>query len=106
MRYLMWEYHLPEPTLQFAVTDRAGNLVGISDFAWEEQRLLGEFDGKLKYSQYLRVGETPADSVVREKLREDRMRETTGFSMVRFIWPDLYSRAQTAARLRSFLKLP
>jgi hypothetical protein len=40
------------------------------------------------------------DAVFREKLREDALRETTGWSMVRLVWSDLHRPAVTAARLR------
>lgn len=78
---------LPAPTLQFGVRDAHG-LAGTSDFAWPEFRLLGEFDGKVKYTRGMaRPGENVEDIVVREKLREDRMR-ATGRGMVRWLWSD------------------
>lgn len=70
---------------------------------WREQRLLGEFDGKVKYGRLLRSGEEPGDAVFREKRREDRLRELTGFSMVRITWGDLYRPAETAARIRGLM---
>ena len=54
----MWTQHLPEPQLQFKVYDEVGNLIGITDFAWPEFGLLGEFDGKIKYGRLLKDGET------------------------------------------------
>lgn len=106
LRYLCWEYHLPEPELQVPVYDEAGRLVGISDFAWKEHQLFGEFDGKVKFSKYLKSGETPSDAVFREKRREDRIREASGFSIIRFTWADLFDRDRTASRLRKALGLP
>lgn len=103
MRFLFWENHLPMPDLQVRVHDDRGELLGISDFGWEGAKLLGEFDGKVKYERLLRPGETSADALFREKRREDQMREFSGCSMIRFIWSDLYAREQSAARLRRAL---
>jgi hypothetical protein len=105
LRYLCWEYHLPEPELQVPIFDRFGQLVGVSDFAWRERRVLGEFDGKVKYSKHLRSNEDPHDAVFREKRREDRLREASGYSMIRFTWADLFERDRTASRLKLALGL-
>ena len=105
MRYLCWENHLPEPQLQVPIHDRDGRLLGVSDFAWLDHRVLGEFDGKVKYTQYLQPGESPGDAVFREKQREDLIREATGCSVLRFVWADLYDRRRTAQRLRRALGL-
>lgn len=103
-RHLMWIEHLPEPVLQYEVRDNAGTLVGRSDFCWPEHGLLGEFDGVQKYGRLLRLGETPGDAVVREKVREDALRSITGFMMVRLIWPELFTRDTTGARIRAMLR--
>jgi hypothetical protein len=63
-----------------------GELLGISDFRWG--RLLGEFDGMVKYGRLLRPGQTAADAVISEKIREDRMRAQDR-GMFRWIWADL-----------------
>lgn len=101
-RYLFFRQGLPAPVLQFEVYD-GDQLVGVCDFAWPEHRLLGEFDGRTKYERFLRPGETPADAVVREKIREDRLREVTGWSMVRLTWADLDQPRATAGRVRRLL---
>lgn len=103
VRHLMFVHHLPMPQLQFEVYDDRGNLVGTCDFAWEEHRLLGEFDGKVKYGRLLKPGEGPGDAVFREKIREDQLREASDFGMIRFIWADLFRAGATAARLRRML---
>ncbi len=105
-RHLMWTQHLPEPELQYKVYDEAGILVGITDFAWPDYGLLGEFDGKIKYGRLLKEGESVSDAVVREKAREDRLREITRWLMIRYIWKDLYVPAVTAARTRRQLRIP
>lgn len=105
-RFLCWRAGLPKPVLQFEVRDHHGRLVGITDFAWPEHRLLGEFDGKIKYLRLLKDGERPEDVVVREKVREDELREVTGFGMIRFIWIDLGRPHLTGERLRRQLWTP
>ncbi|MDX6324376.1 MAG: hypothetical protein QOK15_730 [Nocardioidaceae bacterium] len=101
-RYLFWSQGLPMPELQFEVRD-GHRLVGVADFAWPEHRLLGEFDGRVKYGRLLREGEEPGDAVFREKKREDLLRRLTGWSMVRFTWEDLYRPRQTSAVVRQLM---
>jgi hypothetical protein len=103
-RYLCYKHGLPAPELQFRVYDERGALAGITDMAWEQHRLLGEFDGKVKYGRLLRPGEEPGDAVFREKRREDELRRLTDFSMIRLTWADLYSGAETAARIRALMR--
>jgi hypothetical protein len=104
-RWLFYTQHLPAPELQFPVYDDHGGLLGITDFAWPEHELLGEFDGKVKYLRYLRAGETSGDVVFREKRREQLVCEQLGWRMVRLVWADLYSPAATAARIRRLMRL-
>lgn len=96
---------LPAPTLQHEVVDHTGRLVGRADFYWEQFRLLGEFDGRIKYERLLRQGETAADSVFREKQREDDMRSTL-CGMARFVWSEVQpgSTARRMAKLRHELE--
>jgi hypothetical protein len=103
-RYLCYTHGLPAPELQFHVYDDRGNLVGITDMVWREHRLLGEFDGRVKYGRLLKPGESPGDAVFREKRREDNLRRLTGFSMVRLTWADLYRGAATAALIRGLMR--
>lgn len=105
MRFLCWAGGLPRPVLQYAVYDDAGQLVGITDFAWPARRLLGEFDGRVKYGRLLRQGEDPGAAVFREKVREDRLREVTGWRVVRVVWDDLGRPRQTVARIERALNL-
>jgi hypothetical protein len=99
----MFRCGLPEPVLQFEVRDAAGTFVGRTDFAWPEYGLLGEFDGFSKYGRLRRPGETVEEAVVREKTREDLLREVTGWLMIRLIWRELFTPDATAARLRAQL---
>ena len=103
-RYLCYAHGLPAPDLQFHVYDERGNLAGITDMVWREHRLLGEFDGKVKYGRLLKPGEDPGDAVFREKRREDALRRLTDFSMVRLTWADLYKGAESAAMIRGLMR--
>jgi hypothetical protein len=104
-RYLCYVRGLPAPILQYEVFDATGRLVGISDFAWPDPGVLGEFDGRVKYGRLLREGEEPGDAVFREKVREDRLREATGWPVIRITWADLHRPDATAARIRRLLRV-
>ncbi len=101
-RYVFWRYGVPPPRLQFEVYD-GDELIGVTDYAWPEHKLFGEFDGKLKYTRYLRPGESPGDAVFREKRREDRLRRVTGWNMFRLTWADLSDPRRTADMVRSMM---
>jgi Transcriptional regulator, AbiEi antitoxin len=102
-RHLFWRAGIPAPILQYEVHDR-GRLVGITDFAWPEHGLLGEFDGRVKYGKHLRPGEDPSDAVFREKQREDLLRRLTGWRMVRLTWTMLGTPQETAQMVRSMMR--
>ena len=55
-RAVLIEAGLPLPDLQLEVRRADGVLVGRSDFGWQRQRVLGEFDGRVKYGRLLRPG--------------------------------------------------
>ncbi len=80
------EAGLPVPTLQREVRGRSGRTYRC-DFCWGE-KLVGEFDGIVKYGRLLRVGEDAADAVIREKAREDDLR-AAGLMVVRWTWKTL-----------------
>lgn len=107
-RYLMWRHHIPEPVLQYEVRDLDGTVVARLDWAWPELGTCGEFDGREKYTRYLREGESVADVVIREKEREDRVRELTDLRMFRMVWRDLeVGRGDiTAARIKRAFRSP
>lgn len=102
-RYLFWTQNLPAPELQYPVHDERGHLVGTTDFAWPDRGVLGEFDGRVKYGRLLTPGQEPGEVVFEEKRREDRLREVTGFGMVRLVWSELSRPAVTAARVARYL---
>ena len=99
-RFLFWQEGLPRPVCQFEVRDVFGTLIGFVDFAWPEYGVIVEFDGRIKYTDLLRPGETAADAVIREKEREDSIREATGWTVIRLTWDDLNHPRRTAERIR------
>jgi hypothetical protein len=100
--FLLWRAGLPRPELQWHVWD-GDRLVGIVDFAWPQHGLMAEFDGMVKYGRLLAPGQTAQDVVVAEKLREDDLREVTGFRMIRPVWDDLERPTKTADRVGRLL---
>ena len=89
--------------MQFKVRHPSGRLAGRTDFAWPEHKLLGEFDGKQKYLRIRRPDETIEEAILREKAREDLLRELTGWGFIRLVWKDLAMPATTEARIRRAL---
>lgn len=89
---------LPPPQPQFEVFTDDGMLVGRTDFGWPALRTLGEFDGREKYLRYRREGETIEEFVLREKEREDAIRDL-GWQLVRWVWADLFRHGVIADRL-------
>lgn len=79
------EEGLPSPIPQREIFDLDGVLIGRVDFVWERYRTIGEFDGKIKYGDLLKPGQTAADVLFAEKLREDALRDA-GWRIVRWIW--------------------
>ncbi|GAA1483099.1 hypothetical protein GCM10009624_35390 [Gordonia sinesedis] len=99
-RAQMIEAGLPVPRLQHEFVDRDGEFVARTDHDWAG-RLVGEFDGAVKYQKHLRPGETPFDAMRREKQREDRLRRM-GIMVIRWTWRDL-ERGVVAGMVREWL---
>ncbi|GAB2760518.1 hypothetical protein GCM10027020_11180 [Nocardioides salsibiostraticola] len=95
--------HLPEPLLQFVVRYRSGEIAGRVDMCWPQYRLMLEFDGRIKYERLRRPGESVHETVMREKAREDLLRELTGFAMLRVVWTDLDRPHELALRARRLM---
>jgi hypothetical protein len=92
------ELGLPAPALQTRLRDGDG-VVGRVDFWWDRIRLVGEFDGRVKY----RAGgvddrRPPEERLWAEKLREDRLR-AAGARVARWTWADALDRDRLAAVL-------
>ena len=102
--FLCWRQHLPSPEPQWLVTDERGRELARLDFAWPAYGVWLEFDGREKYVKYLREGETVTDVVLREKRREEMIRELTGWRCIRITWADLAYPERTAARIRAVLE--
>lgn len=95
---------LPAPLLQVHYP-RPDGYDDIVDFMWEPQHhvrrrpLLGEFDGKIKYTRNQFMGGRSIEDVVfEEKVREDRLREP-GRDMARWLWEAALSPARLRAKL-------
>ncbi|WP_028463280.1 hypothetical protein [Nocardia sp. 348MFTsu5.1] len=79
---------IPRPRLQHVFYSADGRFIARVDFDWDG-RLVGEFDGLVKYGGGLmKAGQTPNDVVIAEKIREDRLRQM-GIEIVRWTWADL-----------------
>ena len=63
-----------------------------------------EFDGRIKYQRFLRAGESVTDCVVREKQRESRICELTGWRCIRIVWADLDQPKVVADRIRRLFR--
>ena len=105
MLFLCREFRLPRPEPQYRVRNKRGTVIARTDFAWLKHRHVGEFDGMVKYLRSLRPGEEPNQVIVREKRREELVREED-LGMSRVIWLDLESRNReaTAQRLMDSLE--
>lgn len=86
-RVIMQRLGLPVPQLQRVVRHRRRHL-GRVDFCMDQHGVVGEFDGLGKYQRGRRPGESAGDVVVREKQREDAIRQT-GAVVVRWVWHEL-----------------
>ena len=98
-RVILHRWKLAPSALQFEVRSDAGLVVARTDFAWEEERLVGEFDGRVKYGRLLRPGQDAGDAVFEEKRREDAIRDER-WGVVRWVWADLQRPDRLAARVR------
>ena len=85
-RVQCYRFGLPAPELQHEVWDERGELVARLDFWWDDFRHAAEFDGRIKYEQLLRPGESAVDVVLREKRREDEVRALERCGMTRIVW--------------------
>jgi len=89
---------LPAPELQVTFYDRLGK-IGTVDFWWPEFKLIGEFDGFVKYEEpaFLK-GRMPQQALRDEKVREDRLRKE-GRNLTRWGWSTALSLPALRAHL-------
>jgi len=104
-RLMLRAHRVPPPIAQYEIRHPSGRLAGRVDFAWPECKVMLEFDGLTKYHRLRRPGETIEQMVMREKAREDLLRELTGWTMIRITWADLARPEQTVARILRALRL-
>lgn len=95
---------IPLPLRQEPFSDEAG-FIGRVDFWWPEQRVAGEFDGRVKYGRDNPSGRAPEEVLWDEKIREDRLRARE-LAVVRWTASDLRGPDAWLARLRRHLGLP
>jgi hypothetical protein len=101
----LWQCGIPLPLAQVYVYDAEGRFIGVVDGLWIRAGLVGECDGRTKYDLDL-VGRrdpvTARGALLREKVREDRLRATQlgvvrwGTWDVRHDLPGLARRVQAA----------
>ena len=101
--WLMYRGGIPAPDPQFEVLDDVGRVFARLDFAWPELGVWLEFDGREKYLKHLRTGESVVDAVLREKERESRISELTGWRCIRITWADLERPKATGVRILAML---
>ena len=102
--FLCWAQHLKRPEPQVPVLDEYGIVFAYADFAWKEEGVFLEFDGRIKYELYRREGETLEEFLMREKKREERICMLTGWVCIRITWADLANPHVTARRIRRILE--
>lgn len=102
--HLFFEQRVPRPEPQVEVFDEHGNLLGIVDFLWAKLGVFLEFDGRIKYEQHRRPGESLADYLMREKRREEQICVRKGWICIRVTWADLQRPALLARRIRTALE--
>lgn len=90
-RWLLHELRLPSPRLQVDIVTDTGDFVARPDFLWEDRRLIGEFDGRIKYGRLLQPGQNLTEVVLAEKRREEALRRL-GYWVIRWTWADLDDR--------------
>jgi very-short-patch-repair endonuclease len=101
--WMMYRGGVPAPEPQFELLDEAGRVFARLDFAWPERKVWLEFDGREKYLKHRRDGESVVDAVLREKERESRITELTGWRCIRITWADLDRPNATVTRILSLL---
>ena len=85
-RVRMWQATLPRPDLQHEahINDYTYRL----DFLWPHARVVGEFDGRIKYRKNS-YGKNAEDTVLNERHRELALTRT-GYDVARWTWEDAW----------------
>jgi hypothetical protein len=97
---------LPAPQLHLPVYDTGNSLLGTATFGYPAARVVGEFDGYIRYGRSLCGGdfaaELPAGIAQQEMDREHRLRQA-GWLVVRWTWPDLDTPGELTRQLSEAL---
>lgn len=101
--HLIFKHGLPKAEPQVPIPDETGRIVAYVDFAWPELGVFLEFDGRVKYQELLKPGESATDVVLREKEREKLICRLTGWRCIRITWADLAQPERTAEMIRRAL---
>lgn len=101
--FLCHAQRLPRPVPQVSIVDEHGREFARVDFAWPEMGVFLEFDGRIKYEKFRREGESLEMFLLREKKREERICQLTGWVCIRIGWSDLETPVATAGRIRRLL---
>lgn len=91
-RELILRLRIRPPVPQLEVSSRAGR--HRLDFAWKEEKVALEFDGKTKYFDY-----SPTPEVIFEERRREKALEEEGWRFVRVEWKDLFREQEFKNRL-------
>jgi len=91
-RELILRCRIRPPELQLEVPSRAGR--HRLDFAWKEEKVALEFDGKTKYFDY-----KPTAEVLFEERRREKALTEEGWRFVRVEWKDLFREQEFKSRL-------
>lgn len=95
-RELLQRLRIKPPQPQFEVQSRLGR--HRMDFAWEEEKLALEFDGRTKYFDY-----KSTDEVIFQERRREKVLMEEGWRFIRVEWKDLFNeRAFKERILRAF----
>ena len=91
-RELILRLRFRPPVPQLEVSSRAGR--HRLDFAWKEEKVALEFDGKTKYFDY-----RPTPEVIFEERRREKALEEEGWRFVRVEWKDLFREQEFKNRI-------
>jgi hypothetical protein len=98
-RVMLRTFAFPAPELQIALCAPDGRFLGRCDFLNEEEGVISEFDGRVKYTKHVPPGQVAGDVAFEEKRREDELR-SHGWVVVRWVWADLAAPQRLAQRIR------
>ena len=101
-RALMLQHGLPLPQLQPSITSRRGVFIARPDFYWPMHRLVGEFDGAVKYTTLLRPGQAVEGALDQQNARQWAL-EQRGLRVIRWDAGDVQDGARFVSELAVLL---